>query len=57
MLVPTNRVICDICKTEFHEDEFDYDEVNETNVCPFYMVWKKIPLEMLYRNIELAAPK
>ena len=35
MLVPTNRVRCNICKTEFHEDEFDYDEVNETNVCPY----------------------
>lgn len=35
MLVPTNRVRCDICKEEFHEDEFDWDEETYDNVCPY----------------------
>ena len=35
MLVQTNRVKCDICKMEFHEDEFDYDEISGANICPY----------------------
>ena len=34
MLLPTNMVRCEICKAEFHEDEFDYDDDMEVNVCP-----------------------
>lgn len=34
LLCPTNMVRCEICKAEFHEDEFDYDDDRETNVCP-----------------------